>query len=55
MNEALANATALIEATRKALERGVRHFDIHGKPLLTVMAVLVALNRDGQVTLEDPK
>jgi hypothetical protein len=47
------NARLLIQSVRDALANGTLHFDKNGVPLYTVEAVLAALQRDGEVILQD--
>ena len=47
------NALLLIESVRSALRNGVKHFSKAGTPLVTVLEVIEALTRDGEVTLHD--
>lgn len=44
-------AQILIADITDALSRGTKHFDVSGRPLLTVRAILEALQRDGKVEL----
>lgn len=48
------DAVELLHAVVTALDAGILHFDMDGKALTTPLEVLEALNRDGQVTLQDP-
>jgi len=47
-------AQALINNIHNAITEGVKHYDIHGKPLSTVKSVLTALNRDKRVEIVPP-
>lgn len=47
-------AQALINAIHNAITEGVKHYDIHGKPLTTIKSVITALNRDRKVEIVPP-
>ena len=47
-------AQLLINSVRAALEHGVKHTSVSGEPLTTILDVLVALKRDGEIRLEYP-
>ncbi len=45
-------ARILIDDIGVALTRGTKHYNVAGHPLLTVLAVIDALRRDGSIEIE---
>lgn len=47
-------ALILVICVRKALERGIKHYDMAGNLLATDLQVLSALDRDGTIHMRMP-
>lgn len=45
-------AMVLVESTRRAVEAGVKHYDVNGKLLGTPKEILTALRRDGKIVVD---
>jgi hypothetical protein len=48
------DAMLIVQAVHMALKNGVRHWDVNGRELKTIVEVLEALKRDGEVTFDEP-
>jgi hypothetical protein len=49
---AMEKAILLIIEAEDALARGTKHYDVDGKPLTSVLAIITALSRDGEILIE---
>jgi hypothetical protein len=49
---ALEKAILLISEAENALAQGTKHYDVNGKLLTSVLSIITALNRDGEILVE---